>query len=122
MTQCPQCRQPLLDPDDRFCPHCGADLRGPAAPPPESRGLPPEAEPGRLPPGDWTPAALPPGASGPGGGTPWERRGQIGIGSALIETVQQVLTKPGAFFRSMPVTGGVGGPLLFGVIVGYVGL
>jgi hypothetical protein len=123
MTQCPQCRQPLLDPNDRFCPHCGADLRGPGAPPPDARaGLPPEAPPAGLPPGDWTPAALPPGAPGPSGRTPWERRGQIGIGAALIETVQQVLTKPGAFFRSMPVTGGIGGPLLFGVIVGYVGL
>jgi hypothetical protein len=33
-----------------------------------------------------------------------------------------VLTAPTAFFRSMPVTGGIGGPLLYAVIVGYAGL
>jgi hypothetical protein len=42
--------------------------------------------------------------------------------NALIETTKQVLSQPAAFFRSMPVTGGIGNPLLYAVIVGYVGL
>jgi len=54
--------------------------------------------------------------------TPWEQRGRIGLLSALVDTTQQVLTRPTEFFRAMPVTGGLGGPLLYGVIVGYVGL
>ena len=74
-----------------------------------------------MPPGGFAPpgGAPPPP---PGGGPPWERRSQIGFGSALVETTQQVLTAPTAFFRSMPTTGGIGGPLLYAVIVGYVGL
>jgi hypothetical protein len=54
--------------------------------------------------------------------TPWEQRGRIGFVSALVETTQQILTRPTEFFRAMPVTGGLGGPLFYGVIVGYVGV
>jgi hypothetical protein len=55
-------------------------------------------------------------------GVPWERRDQIGLVNALVETTQQVLLSPGDFFGRMAVTGGVGGPLLYAVIVGYIGL
>ncbi|HXB56093.1 MAG TPA: YIP1 family protein [Vicinamibacteria bacterium] len=65
------------------------------------------------------PPSLPPPAAG---GTPWERRAQIGIVTALIDTTREVLTGPTAFFRSMPVVGGIGAPLGYGVIVGYIGL
>lgn len=54
--------------------------------------------------------------------TPWEQRDRIGLVSALVETTQQVLTRPTEFFRAMPVTGGLGGPLFYAVIVGYAGL
>ncbi len=54
--------------------------------------------------------------------TPWEDRGRVGFVAALVDTTQQVLTRPTEFFRAMPVTGGLGGPLFYGVIVGYVGL
>jgi hypothetical protein len=86
MALCPRCQQPLPDPPERFCPHCGAELA----------------------------AAVP--------ATPWEQRDRIGFFSALVETTQQVFSRPTAFFRAMPVTGGLGGPLLYGVIVGYAGL
>jgi hypothetical protein len=39
-----------------------------------------------------------------------------------VETTKQVLTTPTLFFRNMAVTGGIGGPLLYAVIVGYLGL
>lgn len=65
------------------------------------------------------PSPLP---SGPGGGTPWERRDSIGLVAALVETTQEVLLRPADFFARMPVTGGVGGPLLYAVILGYLGL
>jgi hypothetical protein len=39
-----------------------------------------------------------------------------------VETTQQVLTAPGAFFRAMAVTGGIGGPLLYALILGYAGI
>lgn len=54
--------------------------------------------------------------------TPWEDRGRIGLVSALIETTRKVLTAPGAFFEAMPVTGGIGGPLLYGIVVGTLGV
>lgn len=84
---CPHCQQPLPEPPEHFCPHCGAEL-----------------------------AAATPSA------TPWENRERIGLAAALVETSQQVLARPTQFFRTMPVTGGLGGPLLYGVIVGYIGL
>jgi hypothetical protein len=68
------------------------------------------------------PPPLPPLSGATGGGTPWERRQQIGFASAFVETTQQVLTRPSDFFRAMPVTGGIGGPLLYGMIAGYIGL
>jgi hypothetical protein len=74
---------------------------------------------------DWPGGGPPPlpGAGGGGGGsTPWERRDRIGFVGALFETTKQVLTAPGEFFRAMPVSGGIGAPLGYGVIVGYVGL
>jgi hypothetical protein len=95
---CPNCQQPLPEPPERFCPNCGAEISAaaPGAPPP-----PP-----------------PPGAPA----TPWEQRDRIGLGTALVETTQQIFTRPTEFFRAMPVTGGLGSPLLYGVIMGYAGL
>jgi hypothetical protein len=61
-------------------------------------------------------------AGGAREGTPWERRASIGFASGLIETTQQVLTAPAAFFRAMPVTGGIGSPLLYALILGYAGI
>lgn len=64
------------------------------------------------------PSGLPVGA----GGVPWERRDEIGLVAALIETTKQVLTGPTDFFRRMPVAGGLGSPLLYAVIIGYLGI
>jgi hypothetical protein len=107
MTNCPRCQSPLPDPRERFCPSCGADLE--LLPPP---GLPNVTGPSS----GWAPG---PGARA---GTPWERRDGIGIASALVETTQRVLSSPTAFFRAMPLTGGIGSPLLYALIIGYAGL
>jgi hypothetical protein len=117
MTQCPNCHVVLPDPPERFCPSCGTDLAA------VQTAAPPYAPP----PAGYPPPSYPPGGGGygappPGGQTPWERRDSIGFVNALIETTKQVLSQPAAFFRSMPVTGGLGSPLLYAVIVGYVGL
>lgn len=115
MTECPSCQAVLPQPPERFCPNCGADL-----------GLPADVMPYAAPPAGGYPApGYPPGGYGSapaGGGTPWDRRAQIGFLNALIETTKEVLTQPAAFFRGMSVTGGIGGPLLYAVIVGLVGL
>jgi hypothetical protein len=81
-------------------------------------------EPPFPPPEDVPPAAPPPPLPGlpTGGGTAWDRRDQIGLVNALVETTQAVLLRPREFFEGMPVTGGVGGPLLYALILGYLGL
>lgn len=93
---CPHCQRPLPDPPQRFCPHCGGDVQG-------------------------APAAA--GAARPAAGrsTPWESRDRLGLLNAFVETTKQVLTSPTAFFRDMPVEGGIGAPLGYGVMVFYVG-
>ena len=53
---------------------------------------------------------------------PWERRQEIGFVTALVETTKEVLTGPSDFFRRMPVAGGIGSPLLYAVVIGYLGL
>jgi hypothetical protein len=56
------------------------------------------------------------------GGFPWDQRRRIGFAAAFVETTRQVLTRPAAFFRRMPVTGGLGSPLLYAVVAGWIGL
>jgi hypothetical protein len=77
-------------------------------------------EPPFPPPGPEGPPPPPPPADP--GGAPWERRGEIGFAAALVETTQQVLLRPTEFFSRMPVAGGIGSPLLYAVILGYLGL
>lgn len=63
------------------------------------------------------------GPEEPGPVTPsWERRAEIGLTSALFKTIGEVLVDPVNTFRHMPVTGGLGGPLLFAVLLGTVGV
>jgi hypothetical protein len=129
MTECPHCHTILPEPPERFCPSCGADLLAattPGGPPPIP---PPPPLPGEYASGGGYPPppsyGAPSGYGAPppaGGGNPWERRSQLGFLAALIETTKQVLTEPVAFFRAMPVTGGLGSPLLYAVIIAYVGL
>ena len=96
---CPSCGAVLPEPPERFCPSCGVDLEAP----------PSAAE--------W-PLAKPE----PARGTPWEDRRRTGVVQALVETTQRVLTSPSDFFASMPVTGGIGAPLLYGILVGTLGV
>jgi hypothetical protein len=69
------------------------------------------------------PPLPPPGAEpAPGAGIPWDARARIGLATAFAETTQQVLTRPASFYRAMPVVGGVGSPLLYAVIAGWIGI
>lgn len=58
----------------------------------------------------------------PGRGIPWDDRDRLGFAAALVETIKQVLFDATNFFRAMPVTGGLGSPLVFGLLAGYFGL
>src|SRR6266581_103321 len=57
----------------------------------------------------------------PRSGLPWDERHSRGLFSAFIETLQMVLSKPGAAFTAMKREGGLGEPLLYGLIGGSFG-
>lgn len=67
------------------------------------------------------PVAITPGGDGARSGLPWEHREQLGLVNAFVETVKLVLTDPNRAFTQMRTTGGLGDPLLFGVIGGCIG-
>jgi len=54
-------------------------------------------------------------------GIPWERRAEIGFFPGLFETIRAVLLEPSKAFAAMPLTGGLGAPLFFFVLVGSIG-
>ncbi len=51
----------------------------------------------------------------------WEIRESLGTMGALLPSIKEVLLAPEDTFRRMPVSGGLGGPLLFAVILGTIG-
>jgi hypothetical protein len=64
------------------------------------------------------------GSGGTGGepdGLPWEHRAQLGLVSAIVDTVKGVLMEPATTFRAMRKSGGVGEPLVYAVLLGWVG-
>ncbi|HEX9189457.1 MAG TPA: YIP1 family protein [Vicinamibacteria bacterium] len=123
MALCPHCQHAVPEPPPSQCPNCGGDPR--LLPPPLPPPLPPRhsmAPPGPSPgspPSAW-PAPPPPGPSA--SGFPWDDRELIGFFPALVETTRQVLAGPVRFFRAMPVAGGLASPLLYAVVVGWLGL
>lgn len=117
MALCPHCQHAVPDPPGGLCPNCGGEVVAFAPPPlPPGAGGDPNPGPPPLPP----PGLPPRPAVGPG--IAWDQRDQVGLLTALVETTRRVLTEPGAFFRAMPVTGGLGSPLLYAVVIGWVGL
>lgn len=122
MALCPHCHHALPDPAPGLCPNCGGDplvpaggaSAGPTVPPPL-----PSTGPGPVARGGPGARAHPHAAPA---GIPWEERDRIGLPSALVETTREVLARPGSFFRAMPVTGGLGSPLLYAVLIGWIGL
>jgi len=105
MALCPHCQHALPEGPARRCPNCGGDLQRHVPPPPVTTSRPKG-----------------PLRSIPGGGSPWEDRERLGLVNALVETTRQVLTQPVSFFRTMPTSGGIGTPLLYAVILGWLGL
>ena len=54
-------------------------------------------------------------------GPTWERRNELGMVPAAWQTLKEVLTKPAETFATMRREGGLGGPLLYNVILGSIG-
>jgi hypothetical protein len=86
-----------------------ASAAGAAAPPPQTP-TPPTAT-----------ASTARSTATPRSGLPWERRDAIGFFNAFVQTVSIILTRPTEAFSTMRTEGGLGDPLLFGVIGGSIG-
>lgn len=63
------------------------------------------------------PAAIPLAQSG----LPWDRRQELGLFNAFIETLKLVLTNPNVAFAQMKTEGGLVEPLIYAVIGGSIG-
>ena len=63
----------------------------------------------------------PPAAQDPAATIPWEDRSRTSAFERFAETVKMLATRPGQAFAGMPTTGGIGSPLLYAVIVGWIG-
>lgn len=79
------------------------------------------------PPGPPSSPYAPPAASGPPGGEggerlPWEERSRLGFMNALVDTIKLIATAPSNAFRRLRLDGDLLSPILFGVIVSWVGV
>ena len=63
----------------------------------------------------------PPPPTGPQG-NPWERRDTLGFGSAFIETIKLFVTSPAEAFAQTKRSGDYASPLIFAVMVGWIGI
>lgn len=67
-------------------------------------------------------SAPPPPPGGPAGiGNPWEQRGELGYGAALLHTIKLFVSSPSAAYEQTLRRGDFLSPLLFGVFVGWFG-
>jgi hypothetical protein len=95
----------------KFCPHCGApfdqpaEINQPITSPDsgaQSNNIAPIIQP--------VPSYI-----------PWEDKANLGFFGALFETWKQSCFEPGKFFEKMPPKGGIGNPLIYGLIMGFIG-
>ncbi len=74
-----------------------------------------------LPPCDWTEDALDGYVRGEENPVEWENPERPSL-SALLATLRRVLLQPKRFFANLPLTGGLGEPLGFALLVGTTGI
>ena len=84
-------------------------------------------EPGEQPPAPSVPQPMgepPGGPTGPpgGAGNPWERRGALGMAEGFIQALKLFVTAPTEAFAQTMKRGDYGSPLLFAIIVGWIGV
>jgi hypothetical protein len=53
---------------------------------------------------------------------PWEDPRRAGVLDRFVETVKILATSPSEAFASMPAGGGIGQPLFFAIVVGWIGI
>jgi hypothetical protein len=58
----------------------------------------------------------------PPGPIPWEDPARTSAFERFAETVKLLATRPHDAFAGMPTTGGIGSPLLYAIVVGWIGI
>jgi hypothetical protein len=111
MALCPHCQAQLPEPAEHFCPNCGGALTPAAEPPPPG-----------LPPPEVAPPHAEPARAEPPPGIPWEERSRVGFVSGLVDTTTEILKSPTRFFVAARPETGIGGPFLYAMIMGTLGL
>ena len=53
---------------------------------------------------------------------PWEDPARPGVIERFVETIKLLASKPAEAFGRMPSAGGIGQPLLFAILVGWIGI
>lgn len=71
-----------------------------------------------------TPTSPPPGPpeSAAPPGNPWEQRATLGLAEGFIQSVKLFATSPGEAYSQTIKKGDFGSPLLFAIIVGWIGI
>jgi hypothetical protein len=64
----------------------------------------------------------PPAAPASPAPIPWEDTARTSTFERLVETVKLLATRPSEAFAGMPTTGGIGSPLLYAIVVGWIGI
>lgn len=72
-------------------------------------------------PGDSTPAPPPIPASAAAEGNPWEQRDRLGFGGGLVDAIKLFTLDPAGAFAATRRQGDFVSPLLFAVIIGWLG-
>jgi hypothetical protein len=68
-----------------------------------------------------TPVPLPP-ESGASRGNPWEQRAALGVLNGLVEALKLFVASPKQAFSQTLKRGDYGSPLLFAIVVGWIGM
>jgi hypothetical protein len=66
--------------------------------------------------------APPPATPVPPAPIPWEDPARTSAFERFAETVKLLTTRPGEAFTGMPTTGGIGSPLVFAILVSWIGI
>lgn len=68
------------------------------------------------------PPPSPPTGAGGTQGNPWERRDALGFGGAFIEAIKLFVTSPAEAFAQTKRSGDFASPLIFAILVGWIGV
>jgi hypothetical protein len=117
--RCTNCGQPM-EPGDKFCKNCGQPFAEHRSEEPPSLQPPIPPVPPQMPPiGEQPPLGAPPPSDGKY--VAWEDRQKVGFFEGMWQTWQESVFNPEKFYSHLPSRGGLGNPLLYALIILWIG-